>query len=353
MKSHVKKLLGMMCLLGVVIANIQCSNTPTASGKQTGNLKIWLTDKPFPFDLIEEANVTITKIEIRCAGDDDDDDVEVACEANEDCDDGLFCNGEETCVEEVCTAGVEACDGETCDEETDTCLQSDDNGNDDGDPDDNSCPFIEVFSGERTFNLLNLQNGETDLLVDLDVPSGMYTQMRVYVTEGQIILKEGAGEFTLKVPSGAQSGIKLNFDFEVGGEGTGLLLDFDLSRAFKPIPGSAVSSPEDIREFKFSPSLAMRVTDVSETGNIAGTVTFDNGGVTTPLENVSVTVYLADVEVTSTATEADGTYMLMGLEPGSYRVDFSATGYLDASVDSVNVNAGEDTIGVDAVMNPE
>jgi len=252
MKSHWKHGLSLICLLGVVIANIQCNNTPAASNKQTGHLKVWLTDKPFPYDLIEEANVKIAKITVRCADAEEDDDDIVSCSADEDCNDGLFCNGEETCLDGVCIAGEAQCtaDGEFCDEESDSCTDTDP-GDGDGDPVVDACPFITVYSGEKWFNLLELQNGATDLLVDAEIPSGMYNQMRVYVTEGKVILKDEAGEFNLKVPSGAQSGIKLNFDFEIGGEDTELLLDFDLSRAFKPIPGSAWSSRKTFANSSF------------------------------------------------------------------------------------------------------
>ncbi len=48
-----------------------------------------------------------------------------ACEADADCDDGVFCNGAETCDVESgdCADGTPPCAEELCDEETDTCAE--------------------------------------------------------------------------------------------------------------------------------------------------------------------------------------------------------------------------------------
>lgn len=350
MKFQAKHWLIIFTLSVLGVSSIRCNVSSGTSSKQTGTLRVYITDKPFPFDMIEEAIVTITKIEVRRSDDDDDDSGEIACTINEDCNDGLYCNGEETCANEICVAGTPPCNpGDQCVEESQSCLAVSDNTDDEDE--NQGRPFIEIFSGEKDFNLLHLQNGQTDLLAEADLPVGTYTQMRIFISQGRILLTD-TREFDLTVPSGAQTGIKLHFEFELGGDGSNLLLDFDLSRAFKPIPGGAINTPSDIREFKFSPSLAMRLSDMEESGSISGTVSTDNEGEMIALENVSITAFLDGTEVTSTSSEADGHYMFIGLVPGDYRIDFSFTGYNDASVDNVTVEAGVATEDIDVVMTP-
>jgi hypothetical protein len=173
--------------------------------------------------------------------------------------------------------------------------------------------------------------------------------MRLVVRDGEITLTDGR-VFPLTVPSGEQTGIKLHFDFEVTAEGeTQLLLDVDMSRAFKPVPGGKVDSPDAILDFKFQPSLGMRLVNLLEAGSIAGTVT---GPDEVALSDVAVTAYNGDEEVTSTTTDENGSYMLIGLPTGTYMVEFSAEGYEYFAVADVSVTAGTTTEGVDVVLVP-
>lgn len=439
--------LGFSVALAVCLSTVRCdvpSGSSGGGGGGDGTLRVLITDKPYPFDLIAEALVTITRVEVRrgdeaecetecddgvfcngeescvdgecqagtapcgddegcledvhacvrpCTSDPDCDDgaycnglescidgacaaaaspcaaglfcdeendvCSVNCTIDEHCDDGAFCNGAETCVEGVCVAGASPCAaGQTCDEEDDECEDGDEDGDedegddDDGDDDDEDegSPFLVIFEGEKVFNLLELRNGRTDLLADAEIPAGTYTQMRLIVTAGQITLTDGR-VFPLTVPSGAQTGIKLHFTFEVEeGEETQLLLDVDLSRAFQPVPGGHIDDPSTIRTFHFSPSVAMRLINLLEAASIAGVVTTLDGDVSTPLAGVAVTAYVGETEVTSAATDDDGMYVLGGLTTGEYRVEFSATGFDDVVVDDVSVTAGQTTANVNAVM---
>lgn len=99
-----------------------------------------------------------------------------------------------------------------------------------------------------------------------------------------------------------------------------------------------------------SNSVAMRLINIVEAGIVSGTVTSSaDGG---PIGEAAVTAYRGDEEVTSTATDADGTYALVGLPGGTYRIAFSANGFEDAEVADVAVNAGETTENVNVAMAP-
>ncbi len=344
-----------VCAFGCLAA-VRCDFVPGAvdsgTATSTGKLRVVVTDKPFPFEFIEEALLTITRVEVRKAG------VESDCAGDEDCDDGAFCNGAESCNDATgeCEAGSEPCGwDETCDEDNDECVaaytgdNADDNG-DDGDNDDGNS-FVVIFQGSKTFNLLDLQNGRTDLLADSEVPAGTYTQMRLIVTEGSVKLEGREEPFLLRVPSGEQTGIKLHFTFEVeADQETTLLLDVNLSRAFRPIPGGHIDDPDTIRSFHFTPSVAMRLINLLDAGSISGRVVDAVSG--QPLPGVSVTAFKGDDELTSTGTGTEGRYVVGGLPTGVYRLEFSLATYQDAEIVDVQVTAGETTELADVELTP-
>ncbi len=335
MRTPVIVLLTVSILVGAFVVPAGC---PPTAGVESGTLRLLVTDKPYPFDCIESAEVTITRVEVLPQnGDDADGDSDADADAGDSSEgDDSGDQAGQTAPDTGGEVGNDADDGSTdgADEEED--------GDDDGDDSHNA--FITIFEGKQTFDLLDLQKGKTDLLAEAEIPAGTYKQMRLIVTEGSVRLKENEGNWTLRVPSGAQSGIKLHFTFEVNeDEETTLLLDIDLSRAFKPTPGGKITDASEIREFKFQPSLGMRLINLVDAGSISGTVRVEGE----PVAAVSVTAYDGETEVTSTSTQEDGTYVLSGLPTGTYRVEFSAAGYADAELTDVEVNAGEQTETVD------
>ncbi|MFQ5805134.1 MAG: DUF4382 domain-containing protein [Phycisphaerae bacterium] len=352
--------------------------------EETGSLRLLVTDKPYPYEYIEEALVTITRVEIRRAnaddeadandeGDEDEGDVD---ESDGDEGDGGEEDDDEGDDDEGDGPGDSApddtdnsdADGDDSDEPLEQAepaqaakddaaggAAAEDQGadeNDDGDDDGGEGrPFIVIYADEagREFDLLELQNGRVDVLADADVPAGTYDQMRIVVTEGQIRLNDGR-EFTLplRVPSGEQTGIKLHFRFEVEAEQeTTLLLDIDLSKAFSPIPGGRIDDPDQIRSFQFSPSIAMRLIRMADAGSVSGTVSDVEGD---PLADVSVTTYRGDDEVGNTVTAADGSYVLSALPGGEYDLVFAANGFEDGELEGVSVRAGRKTDGAGFVM---
>jgi len=197
--------------------------------------------------------------------------------------------------------------------------------------------FYTVSSEDDTVNLLDLQNGVTLLLGETEVPVGLINQVRLLVEDAWVVLSDGR-EFDLTIPSGEQSGIKIHVQppIEVRGELTAdLLLDFDVSRSFHPIPASAVQASE-IQEFHFRPSV--RAANLSESGAVAGRVVDDldtpaNPDDDVPIEGATVTAFRGDEELSSTATDDEGHFVLLGLPAGQITLIASANGFIDASED--------------------
>ncbi len=212
-----------------------------------------------------------------------------------------------------------------------------------------------VDENDHRLNLLELTNGITAPLVDAEVPVGTLSQIRLHVREASVTLKDGR-TFDLDIPSGEQSGIKIFPDPTievVGSLTTELLLDFDVSRSFHPIPASATHSDE-IREFFFRPSL--RCANLSETGSLSGVVWSNAGspanlGDDVVLAHATITAVRDGEIVSSTATDSDGHYMLVGLLPDSYSLEASATGFT-AATRAARVVVGNDIGGNDFRLSP-
>jgi hypothetical protein len=152
-----------------------------------------LTDAPFPFDLVAEANVTIQNVALKGSG-------------------------------------------------ADSVLLSD---------------------VAQPFNLLDLQNGVTTPLADLEVPAGTYNQLRLVVDDSASIVLKAGDEYRLKVPSGSQSGIKIllgNLALE-DGDLAQITVDFNVENSFV-VQGNP-DTPAGIKGFIFKPVVKAKSVKVN------------------------------------------------------------------------------------------
>lgn len=250
-----------------------------------GRLKIELTDAPFPTDLVTEANVTISKMEIR--------------------------------------------------------KKDDVVGN----------PYITLSEDTMTFNLLDLTNGITETLVDMEFGAGSYDQIRLYVSEASIKLSDET-EYNLFIPSGEQSGIKVFINpsiFVTDGLTAELLLDFDVSKSFV-LKGNP-NTPAGIKGFNFKPVITATNTtaEVSTAGTLSGKVTDPED---VAIEGAQVAIMAADTVYKTSFTDDGGEYTVQGVEAGTYKVEYSKDLYLTTTIDDVEVTAG-DTTTQDAILELE
>ncbi|MCG2581318.1 MAG: DUF4382 domain-containing protein [Marinobacter sp.] len=125
------------------------------------------------------------------------------------------------------------------------------------------------LDGFETINLLDLQGGVTEpLITDEEVLAGNYTQLRLIVdTENSFVtlVDNPDAPLTLAVPSGEQSGLKLQGEFVVAADtSTDFTIDFDVQKAVVNPAGQALA------DYMLRP--ALRLVNNLEVGSIAGTV---------------------------------------------------------------------------------
>jgi hypothetical protein len=205
--------------------------------------------------------------------------------------------------------------------------------------------IVTVYDGEPlTYDILTLTNGTTEELGQaVDVPDGTYDQVRFIIDGATLWFCDDAVEptcedFDVFVPSGAQTGLKVNVQPPLilgGGANQTLVVDFDVERAI-------VETPPGSGNYLLKPT-SLRV--VSEAGAIAGSVVDGDGGA---LGDVRVEVYPVgstevDDLVVATTSEADGSFAFIALLPGAYDLVFSLDGYIDETMSGVVVEVGETT----------
>jgi hypothetical protein len=138
--------------------------------------------------------------------------------------------------------------------------------------------FSRDFATPRDIDLLDFQGTNRELLFDEEpLPAGEYEWMRLKVVAEPNVVDSyltlsGGGQCELRVPSGAETGLKLVRGFTVGvGSTTDLTLDFDVRKSIVQPPGQS-SEATDCGGQDYLLKPAVRVVDSLQVGAIAGSV---------------------------------------------------------------------------------
>lgn len=243
----------------------------------TGRLELALGDAPFPFDMVASAQITVDLVQVRV-------------DAEEDGESG----------------------------------------------------WVTLSGGEGVYDLLELQNGITAHLAGAELPVGVVDQVRLVISRGRITLAD-ARVFVLNVPSGGASGLKVfpRPPIVIAKDATTeVLLDVDVSQSFRSIPASPARI-EDIAGFHFQPVL--RVGNLSTGGSVAGRVFSAAGTLFDESDDVALSgatiMATANGDTATTASGEDGSYRILGLSPGWWKVEASSASFLKSSR-VVEVSAG-------------
>ena len=177
------------------------------------------------------------------------------------------------------------------------------------------------FSLEETgqIDLLTLQGGVTEPLIsNEEVPAGTYNEIRLMIdTDNSWVTRESEGDkqYSLAVPSGEQSGLKLKGEFVVAADSsTSFTIDFDARKSIVDPQGQALG------DYMLKPVL--RLVNNLEVGQIEGQVDYTNlmqtRGADPELADCSANyegaIYIyqgADVDPVDLNVNRDGTNPLM------------------------------------------
>ena len=180
-----------LVITGLAVGLTSGCSEDLVSDESEGRVRVLLTDAPFPFDLVDETNVTIQRIEL---------------------------------------LGSEG-----------TIVLSDDPQEED---------------------LLLLQNGVTVSLAEVDVPEDDYHQLRLQVGEDAEVVMNDGSVYDLKVPSGTETGIKINLNpLQIqDGDLATITVDFSVEESFVVLGNP--NTPAGINGFIFKPVLRAQSVEI-------------------------------------------------------------------------------------------
>ncbi|MGC8654741.1 MAG: DUF4382 domain-containing protein [Candidatus Kryptoniota bacterium] len=192
---------------------------------------------------------------------------------------------------------------------------------------DSTSGWVTLNSTSKTYDLLKLVNGVNAVIASAAVPAGHYSQIRLYIGSGSNVVIAGSS-FPLTIPSGIQSGLKLNVDATVQSGMTYVLtLDFNVNQSIV-VTGNFLN-----HQFILKP--VIRVITTPSTGAIAGIVLPASARPTITAYNSSDTV--------STAADTSGNFKVSYLSAGTYSLQItpSDTTVKDTTLNNINVTDGQ------------
>jgi hypothetical protein len=192
--------------------------------------------------------------------------------------------------------------------------------------DSNSGWFV-INNNAASFDLLTLRNGASVVLGNTSLNVGHYTQIRLIIGTGSNVVVDGVS-YPLEIPSGEQSGLKLNHAFEIqAGLLYELILDFDAGRSIV-LTGNG--------QYKLKP--VIRVVPMVISGTISGKIN--------PVIAADYVYAISGTDTAGTIAEPiTGSFKLMALLQGTYNVKvFSGNvAYNDTTIANVIVIAKQNT----------
>lgn len=201
--------------------------------------------------------------------------------------------------------------------------------------------FMTLTDNPMKYNLLELVNGMTSTMVNAEIPAGDYDLMRLYISSTEMKMLNGES-FTYNMNQNGYSGsgmmqngmmlnnqnksidIQLNHSLTISdGSMSEFLLDIDVDQSFTLEDVTYDNNMMmNMSGFTFMPT--MRFVDMATSGTISGTVQDVDGN----LPNATVSLMQNGTIYTSTHSDANGNYALIGIPEGAYTIKTELDGYI-------------------------
>lgn len=222
--------------------------------------------------------------------------------------------------------------------------------------------FILLRDTPMKINLLGLVNGITQTMASIDIPEGDYNMLRLYISSTEMVMKNGNSysyNMGLNGFSGngmMQNGMMLNnmnksIDIPLenilavtNGSVHEYLLDIDVEHSFMlngvTFTGTGSSMMMQMTGFTFRPM--MRFVNMHNAGIVQGTVHGPSGN----LADATVTLMHNGEVYTTTHTNLNGNYKLIGIPSGAYTIKVEKNGHImnpvgnEANIGTLNMTAG-------------
>ena len=102
---------------------------------------------------------------------------------------------------------------------------------------DDNAAWITIDAKDTTINLLDLQNGITEVIAQDEVPEGVLKEVRFILASDNTVVADGT-PYPLQTPSAEDSGLKIKINKQLGQTLNTFELDFDAAESVKEENGN-------------------------------------------------------------------------------------------------------------------
>ncbi len=183
-----------------------------------------------------------------------------------------------------------------------------------------------ISTSTAMYDLLQFTGGRDTVIATGEIPTGYYSQLRLFINPSSYIVVDGV-DLPLIVPSGAESGLKLNIQASIAaGTQYVVALDFDAGHSIV-VTGAG--------RYMLKPVIKVIATPSS--GSLSGIVS--------PAAASPTIWATTGSDTSSTMSDTSGFFKFKYLAPASYAVTFAPadTTFQDTTVNNVTVYAGQNT----------